>query len=761
MLGPKASALVVPLLIAVAIAAFFGVFVQQGLGDAGQRSLLTSYDLHSFFLPKFAHGSAELAAGRLPLWNPYEYAGVPFLAEAQPAVFYPPKALLFGLLDPIPAYWAFLVLHYVALAAGFLLFLHQQGITGPAAFVGVAFWTLAVPVLGSNYHPTRVANLIFVPVVFYLVERTAKGGGWRTFAWLALAVAMQLLAGYPEFALDLAILVAVHAVARWANKEWPTPPWKTVPIFAAGFALAGLVAGVQLVPLVEAALVAKRSAVADSVMSVTISPPTEWSGPGFVGSPAFLAFIAVGFLQKRARAALMGFAACFIISQGGWKVLRLLPGFSMLRFPYLWYFLSPFFVAWVAAIGCDTFVRDQRGAGRLERAGVALVGAVGALWAGYAAVRWYHLHVGALPPTGRWLQLARNVGTRPAAIFGVLGGLGLALYSLPSVRSRFGATAVSIAALFVTLAHEASYPFGAFPAPVARPDPEGEVRRLLGHGVAVRGRVFSMNDIQYGYGLTDHIPSVLGAEESFVPWRYRLVIEGLELWPIFDHLNWTKFGSASGFLDALDVDVVVVPLLYARTLARLGFQVVRRGAGLVLMRNPDPMGHAWVSYAVRVIRSADAAREYVMGREFDPHREVVLEAPPLGTYPPSSTEPATLPRAEHRVSATLVEYDVDLPRPGVLVASESYYPGWRASVDGRPTEILVADYLLRGVELAAGSHRVRFEYRPSSIRVGAAMSGVGMVLLAGLFIASRRARPSRPSRLSRLSRLSRPSKEVA
>src|SRR6266699_6867811 len=54
-------------------------------------------DLYGYFFPKFVYGSAELERGALPLWNPYEYAGVPFLGAAQPAVLYPPRVLLFAL----------------------------------------------------------------------------------------------------------------------------------------------------------------------------------------------------------------------------------------------------------------------------------------------------------------------------------------------------------------------------------------------------------------------------------------------------------------------------------------------------------------------------------------------------------------------------------------------------------------------------------------------------------------------------------------
>jgi hypothetical protein len=291
----------------------------------------------------------------------------------------------------------------------------------------------------------------------------------------------------------------------------------------------------------------------------------------------------------------------------------------------------------------------------------------------------------------------------------------------------------------LVISHTASYPFGARASPFALPAPEGEVSGYVKGDLVMNGRAISMHDIQYGYSLTDRIPSALGAEESFVPLRFRRILERFELWPLFGHLDWANLASAGGFLDALDVDFLVVPLETAPDLWASDFAPIRRGVDTILFKNPNPMGHAWVNYAVRLAPSPSAAFDYVLGPGFDPHGEVVLESRPERVYPPRSDLAATQPRAERRISASVVEYDVELPRPGVLVASESIYPGWKVIVDGLSAKLLPADYVLRGVELDAGRHTVRFEYRPRSIWVGAALSVAGMFASLGLFFGRRTA----------------------
>ena len=63
----------------------------------------------------------------------------------------------------------------------------------------------------------------------------------------------------------------------------------------------------------------------------------------------------------------------------------------------------------------------------------------------------------------------------------------------------------------------------------------------------------------------------------------------------------------------------------------------------------------------------------------------------------------------------------------LLVVSDSYYPGWRAAVDGRPAPLLRTNVLLRGVPVPAGRHQVRLWFDPLSVRLGFALSALALV----------------------------------
>lgn len=85
-----------------------------------------------------------------------------------------------------------------------------------------------------------------------------------------------------------------------------------------------------------------------------------------------------------------------------------------------------------------------------------------------------------------------------------------------------------------------------------------------------------------------------------------------------------------------------------------------------------------------------------------------------------------------------VNVSVTSDRPGYLVLTDSFYPGWNAFVDGIATPIERADYLFRAVQVNAGTHIVTFEYRPVSLIWGGIISAIGLVLTVALAVAIRR-----------------------
>ena len=72
---------------------------------------------------------------------------------------------------------------------------------------------------------------------------------------------------------------------------------------------------------------------------------------------------------------------------------------------------------------------------------------------------------------------------------------------------------------------------------------------------------------------------------------------------------------------------------------------------------------------------------------------------------------------------------------GMVILSQTFFPGWKASVDGRETSLYEAYGALQGVVVDAGAHRIDFRYRPASVYLGGLLTGSG--LLAVLVLAVR------------------------
>ena len=68
---------------------------------------------------------------------------------------------------------------------------------------------------------------------------------------------------------------------------------------------------------------------------------------------------------------------------------------------------------------------------------------------------------------------------------------------------------------------------------------------------------------------------------------------------------------------------------------------------------------------------------------------------------------------------------------GFLVLSMTWYPEWRAAVDGRPVPICRVNGTLQGVAVPPGARNVELHYRPTSLYLGCAMAVGGLIMLAG------------------------------
>ena len=144
----------------------------------------------------------------------------------------------------------------------------------------------------------------------------------------------------------------------------------------------------------------------------------------------------------------------------------------------------------------------------------------------------------------------------------------------------------------------------------------------------------------------------------------------------------------------------------------------------------------------RVVKGEEAALAALSKPTFDARRTVIREG--SGTSAPAGPPPGR---------ARVLSYEPDrvvlaasATRPATVVLSDLWFPGWKATVDGASVDVDRVDYLLRGVRVGPGTHRIVFSYRPVPWKIGVLVSGLALLALLATvaIVLVRRRRAAQP-----------------
>jgi hypothetical protein len=233
------------------------------------------------------------------------------------------------------------------------------------------------------------------------------------------------------------------------------------------------------------------------------------------------------------------------------------------------------------------------------------------------------------------------------------------------------------------------------------------------------------------------------------------VFYGFEYFQEIDALTRQSYNDFLDFANLLPPEKRV-PLLRALTIRyvisfraldlpgmRLIKQFPQNFSWLYEIENPVPR----VYVASQAVYEPQVARtlRLLSSAEFDPSQKVLLdEMIALGADNASGAEAKIV-----RYTNLDVVIKATLSRSGILVLTDSYYPGWKVFVDGKEKKILRANHFFRGVQLAAGSHTVEFRYEPLSFTIGMAISLSSLFILTAISLALVYVRRKRRGRAAR------------
>jgi Bacterial membrane protein YfhO len=175
-------------------------------------------------------------------------------------------------------------------------------------------------------------------------------------------------------------------------------------------------------------------------------------------------------------------------------------------------------------------------------------------------------------------------------------------------------------------------------------------------------------------------------------------------------------------------------------LDRAGLSVAYEGSDARITRNANALPRAFVVARQAVAPDDNAALELVMAKTTPLRSVAVTEEPVPGLRAGSG---AGQPAGEARITVDepeRVEAEVRAREDAMLVVTDSFFPGWKASLDGQDTEVRRVDYLLRGVAVPAGSHHVELRYQPLTWRLGWITSALAALALCVVIVLGRRRR---------------------
>jgi Bacterial membrane protein YfhO len=154
----------------------------------------------------------------------------------------------------------------------------------------------------------------------------------------------------------------------------------------------------------------------------------------------------------------------------------------------------------------------------------------------------------------------------------------------------------------------------------------------------------------------------------------------------------------------------------------------------VVQYNPAALGNAWFVKAYNMVENPDAELKALT--KFNPKDTLIIEKrwkSELTTYTPGRDPLDVIKLEEYKPNHLIYSYQSK--NNGLAAFSEIYYPeGWNASVDGKPTSHFRVNYVLRGMVLPAGTHKVEFIFHPKVYFIGEKISLISSILLLVLMV---------------------------
>lgn len=708
-------------------AALLGVLVGLSWGDVflGLGTFaLGDFDVFGF--PLAYHCKESLLRGELPLWNPLNNFGIPFLAQWNTMVLYPPALMHLVL----PLSWSlgvFCLLHLYLGGLGMFQLAARWTGSGPGAAVAGVTYAFSGLAQSALMWPNNSAALGLLPWVMLLVDAGCRNGG-RTLLAAVLVGSLQMLTGAPEIILFTWILTLLRLL-------FGSPTEESIPRLGQRFVLQVLLVAalcaVQLLPFLDLLTHSQRGTTGDNTWAAGVSVMGNYFVPLFrtlqtsagtfyqadqfwvvssyagIGTMA-LALIAVRTDRRRSVPLLAGIGAVSLLL-AIWGNLILL---GLMRYPAKFLVPVAVILPLLAAFGAAAI--------RVSDKSVAWQAGLAVAFGGWAITM---ILIFALPIAGEDKSPGQINGLTRLLCLAAIGGAVFLQSRQPEPRMRNWLAVAMVVVLWLDLKTQQRH----LTPRIERATYDDGIPLLEELPQADQGRVM----------LTAH--ALMELKGKTLPDLGQTTV--LHRLSLFDNLNLREgVGKVDGLYSLyLQEQQEVEHLLYA------GPHTLRAPladlAGITHHSSPTNI-FQWVQRSpVRPLITAGQRPEFA-----DP--EETLRALTNETFNPTQvvylTPTAELPTSGTKATVRDVEmaphewtFSVSAEKETLVVMAQAYYHPWQAEVNGQAVEILRANHTFQAIKVPAGESMVQLTYRDPAFRVGV---WVSLITLIGLLAACWRTR---------------------
>ncbi len=717
---------------------FFGHMLTPNFNE---RSSFKQGDFSGQFVAFGAYQYARWVQGEVPLWNPYNNSGMPFIADPQAAVFYPPRLLTIALAS-LSGGWSYrtleleAMLHVLAFSLAFYAMLramtaHYKGASEVSSAIGAVIaaysgWT-------SGYPPLQLAILeaaAWSPLVImgvYLTTRSAAlRWGWLYFAGMMLGCSW--LAGHPQTSWFITYLaVAYFSFRGWRARATWTRGALALGMFGAvtlGATAVTLLPGLEYLPQTGRAELLTFADKAGGfplhdVVQFWLPYTTTVFAPLYVGLGAvmLISFHNGESIRKDNNYFWMvvGIVA-LLLSFGGntpvYSVLyHVLPGLS--------YFRGQERAAFVVMFSMATLVSHTlcywHHHNKLDTSCLSLIVSLLVVLLGFTSgILWV---VGLIEA-----QLATVLLTVFIFAIGYLVNLFYNQKHYVMLNSLFWFGGLITLELF-TFNRQLEAVYDPFPA---EKQPAPYAQDLLDIVRADNNQPFRVDGfrgLRDNYGSQLEIMDMRGISPLFLTSAQKLIYQHY----INNPRAWEVF-AVRYVLSEREQYITT-------TTERLAASEDRDGV-VYLHKLVDPRPYAHFVYAADVVDSDEFALALLNDPNYRPRDKVILQQQPTLTLPEAAPEGA---RAEFvSYAPEKLVLSLETPENGILTLAHVDYIGWQARLDGANIPILRAYGVTMALEIPAGSHTLELVYDPLSYQVGLGLSlitwaGAGIWLVYALW----------------------------